>query len=125
MAWHSNDEKPFEKAKPYEAQSDPSGQCSTGLQFDAPSPKLFGFWVSNDAPHDAPLSIVSIVDELMVPGQKGEYLLGLLTQGVLKGPAGPLCTPSRTPCQGLGSSPDRETAIGNAPVLVPGPVARL
>jgi hypothetical protein len=64
-----------DEAKPYEAQSDPGGQCSTGLQFDAPSPKLFGFWVSNDAPHDAPLSIVSIVDELMVPDQKGEYLL--------------------------------------------------
>ena len=25
------------------------------FQFDAPAPGLFGFWVSNDAPKDAPL----------------------------------------------------------------------
>jgi len=33
--------------------------------------------VSNDAPKDAPLSIVSIVDELQVPDglEAGEYLL--------------------------------------------------
>ena len=63
------------QATPYEKQSDPGGQCSTGLQFDAPVPGLFGFWVSNDAPKDAPLSIVSIIDELKVPEEKGEYLL--------------------------------------------------
>ena len=51
------------------AQSNPSGQCLTGLQFDAPLPKLFGFLVSNNAPHDAPLSTM---DELKVPEQKGE-----------------------------------------------------
>ena len=64
------------ETKPYETQSNPGGQCSTGLQFDAPAPHLFGFWVSNDAPHDAPLSIVSIMDKLQVPaGLEGEYLL--------------------------------------------------
>jgi len=61
--------------KPYEAQSNPGGQCPTGLQFDAPVEKLFGFFVSLDAPRDAPLSIVSIIDEVKVPEEAGEYLL--------------------------------------------------
>ena len=38
-----------------------------------------------------------------------------------RGPTGPLRTPSRT----LGPSPYRESSIGNAPALVPGPLARL
>jgi hypothetical protein len=64
------------QATPYEKQSNPGGQCSTGLQFDAPAPDLFGFWVSNEAPKDAPLSIVSIVDELKVPKDaNGQFLL--------------------------------------------------
>jgi hypothetical protein len=46
---------------------------------------------------------------------------GLLTQGVPGVPQDP-SAPRRGP---LGSSPDRESAIGNAPALVPGPVARL
>jgi hypothetical protein len=46
---------------------------------------------------------------------------GLLTQGVPVVPQDPLA-PRRGP---LGSSPDRESAIGNAPALVPGPLARL
>ena len=37
------------------------------------------------------------------------------------GPIGSLHTPSRAP----GSSPDRESAMRNAPALVPGPLARL
>ena len=73
----SADAESSSQARAYEEQSDPGGQCSTGLQFDAPVPKLFGFWVSNDAPVDAPLSIVSIVDELRVPAElvPGEYML--------------------------------------------------
>ena len=47
---------------------------------------------------------------------------------ISKGPAGVPQDPF-APCRGpLGSSPDRERAIGwigNAPVLVPGPLARL
>ena len=46
---------------------------------------------------------------------------GLLTQGVPGFPQGPL-TPRRGP---LGPSLDRESAIGNAPALAPGPLARL
>jgi hypothetical protein len=46
---------------------------------------------------------------------------GLLTQGVPRVPQDPLA-PRRGP---LGPSPDRESAIGNAPALVPGPLARL
>jgi hypothetical protein len=47
---------------------------------------------------------------------------GLLAQGVLGGPTGPLLAPRRGP---LGSSPDRESPIGNAPALVPGLLAPL
>jgi hypothetical protein len=46
---------------------------------------------------------------------------GLLTQGVPGVPHDPFA-PRRGP---LGSSPDRESSIGNAPALVPGPLARL
>ena len=65
-----------DEAQPYEPQPNPGGQCSTGLQFAAPIPQLFGFYVSNAAPHDTPLSIVSLMDEVAVPpGLEGEYLL--------------------------------------------------
>jgi hypothetical protein len=46
---------------------------------------------------------------------------GLLTQGVPGVPQDPFA-PHRRP---LISYPDRESPIGNAPALVPGPVARL
>jgi hypothetical protein len=46
---------------------------------------------------------------------------GLPTQGVPGVPQDPLAPP----CGPLGSSPDRESAIGRAPSLVPGPLARL
>ena len=46
---------------------------------------------------------------------------GLLTQGVSGVPQDPLA-PHRGP---LGSSPDRDSAIGNATTLEPGPLARL
>jgi hypothetical protein len=46
---------------------------------------------------------------------------GLLTQGVLGVPQDPFAS-RRGP---LGSSADRERAIGNAPALVPGPLAPL
>jgi hypothetical protein len=49
------------------------------------------------------------------------FTSGLLTQGVPGVPQDPLA-PRRGP---LGPSPDRESSIGNAPVLVPGPLARL
>ena len=44
-------------------------------------------------------------------------LAGLLNQGVLEVPRHPLAPP----CGPLGSSPDRQSAIGNTPALVPGP----
>ena len=46
---------------------------------------------------------------------------GRLTQGVPRGPTGPLGTPSRTPW----TLSDKESAMGNPPALVPGPLARL
>jgi hypothetical protein len=56
-----------------------------------------------------------------VESVRGSGRHGLLTQGVLGVPQDPLA-PRRGP---LGSSPDRKSAIGNAPALVPGPLARL
>ena len=54
------------------------------------------------------------------PACVAQYLPGLLTQGVLGVPQKPLA-----PRQGpLGPSPDRGSAIGHAPALVPGPLAR-
>ena len=50
-----------------------------------------------------------------------QQLSGLLTQGVPGVPRDPFA-PRRGP---LGSSPDRESAIGNAHGLVPGPLALL
>jgi hypothetical protein len=50
-----------------------------------------------------------------------KYFPGLLTQGVPGVPQDPLA-----PLPGpLESSPDRESATGNAPALVPGPLAAL
>jgi hypothetical protein len=48
-------------------------------------------------------------------------LLGLIMQGVPGVPQNPFA-PRRGP---LGFSPDRESAIGNVPVIVPGLLARL
>jgi arylsulfatase B/arylsulfatase I/J len=58
------------------------------------------------------------------PLRGGKFTLweaGLLTQGVPGVPQDPLA-PS---CGPLGSSPDRKSSLGNAPALVPGPLARL
>ena len=49
------------------------------------------------------------------------YRAGLPIQGVLGIPQDPLAPRRGT----LGSSPDRERAVENAPALVPGPLARL
>ena len=50
---------------------------------------------------------------------------GWLIQGVLLGVPHDPVAPRGEPSWRLGPSPDREGATGNAPALVPGPLARL
>jgi len=65
-----------QNVKPYDNQPTPPGrntQCDTGVQFPPPTDGVFGYWVSNSG-KDL-LQKVSIVDELIVPMEAGEYWL--------------------------------------------------
>ena len=83
-------------------------------------------WMANPYPEPAhpptrpkPTTVQSMVDGLKP--HRMAFTAGLLTQGVPRVPQDP-SAPRRGP---LGYSPDRESAIGNAPALVPGSLARL
>jgi hypothetical protein len=64
---------------------------------------------------------MGVANLITLPTSDGAaFEAGLQTRGA--GPGGPIPQDPLAPRRGpLGSSPDRQSAIGNAPALVPGP----